>query len=46
MIATLSLLANEFTVGRILHVQVSLAALNHISVVHEILNGCESLKIH
>ena len=41
-----SLLANEFDVRSILHGQVSLAAVNQISVVHEAMNGCKNLKIH
>ena len=30
----------------ILHEQVSLAAVNHICVIHEFMNGCKNLKIH
>ena len=41
-----SLLANEFDVRSILHGQVSLVAVNQISVVHEAMNGCKNLKIH
>ena len=41
---TMSLLANEFDVRNILHGQVSLAAVNHIYVLHEIMNGCKNLK--
>ena len=39
-------LANEFEVQSILHRQVSLAAVNHIFVVHEVMNGCKSLEIY
>ena len=41
-----SLLANEFDVGSILHRQVSLAAINQTYVIHEAMNGCKNLKIH
>ena len=41
-----SLLANEFDVPRILHGQVSLAAVNHINIIHEVMNGYKNLKIH
>ena len=41
-----SLLANEFDVRSVLHGQVSLAAVNQISVIHEAINGCENLKIN
>ena len=43
-----SLLANEFDVQRVLHGQVSLAAVNQIcvSVIHEAMNGCKILKNH
>ena len=41
-----SLLANEFDVRSILHGQVSLAAVNQISVVHEAMNGRKNLKIY
>ena len=41
-----SLLANEFDVRSVLRVQVSLAAVNQIRVVHEAMNGCKYLKIH
>ena len=30
----------------ILHGQVSLAAVNHICVIHEAMNGCQNLKVH
>ena len=43
---TVSLLANEFAVQSALHGQMSLAAVNHIHVFHEVLNGCKTLKIH
>ena len=40
-----SLLANEFGVLRVLHGQVSLAAVNQICVIHEAVKGCkDSLK--
>ena len=38
-------LANEFDVPSVLHGQVSLAAVNQISVIHEAMNGCKNLKI-
>ena len=41
-----SLLVNEFDVPSVLHVQVSLAAVNPIYVFHENMNGCKNLKIH
>ena len=41
-----SLLANELDVRSVLHGQVSLAAVNHICVVYEAMNGCKSLKVH
>ena len=43
---TVSLLVNEFDVQSVLHRQVSLAAVNHIYVFHEIMNGCKKLQIH
>ena len=30
----------------VLHGRVSLAAVNHIYVFHEVINGCKNLKIH
>ena len=30
----------------VLHGQVSLAAVNHIYVFHEVMNGCKNQKIH
>ena len=41
-----SLLANEQDVRSVLLRQVSLAAVNHICVIHEAMNGCKSLKVH
>ena len=41
-----SLLANELVVRSLLHRQVSLAAVNHIYVIHEAMNGCKNLKVH
>ena len=41
-----SLLTNEFDVLRVLHGQVSLAAVNKICLIHEAMNGCKNLKIH
>ena len=41
-----SLLANEFDNESVLQGQVSLAAVNKISVIHEAMNGCKNLKIH
>ena len=37
-----SLLANEFDVRSALHGQVSVAAVNHIYVFHEIVNSCKN----
>ena len=34
-------LANEFDVRSVLHVQVSLAAVNQICVIHEAMIGCK-----
>ena len=42
----MSLLTNEFGVRRILHGQMSLAAVNQIRVIHEAMNVCKNLKIH
>ena len=39
-------MANEFDVRSVLHGQVNLAAVNQISVIHEAMNGCKTLKIH
>ena len=36
-----SLLANEFDDRSVLHGQVSLAAVNHIYVFHEVMNVCK-----
>ena len=41
-----SLLANEFDVGSVLHRQVSLAAVNPICVIHEAMNSFKNLKIY
>ena len=41
-----SLLANEIDVRSVLHGQVSLAAVNHINFIHEVMNGCKNLKIY
>ena len=38
--------ANEFDVRSGLHGQVSLAAVNQSSVIHEVMNGFKNLKIH
>ena len=38
-----SLLANEFDVRSILHVQVSLAAVDQICVTHEAMKGCKNV---
>ena len=37
---------NEFDVRSVLHRQVSLAAVNQICVIHEVMNGCKNLKMH
>ena len=39
-------LATELDVPIVLHGQVSLAAVTHIYVIHEAINGCENLKVH
>ena len=39
-------LANDFDVRSVLHGQVSLAAVNQISVIHEAMNGFKNLRIH
>ena len=36
-----SLLANEFEVRSVLHEQESLAAVNHICVIHEAMGACK-----
>ena len=41
-----SLLANEFDVWRVMHRQVSLAAVNQFRAFHEAMNSCKNLKIH
>ena len=41
-----SLLANEFDVRSLLHKQVSLAAVNQISVIHEAMSGSKNLNVH
>ena len=41
-----SLLANEFDVRKVLHGQVSLAAVNQIFEKLEAMNGCKYLTIH
>ena len=41
-----SLLANEFYAGIVLHGHVSLAAVNQICVLREAMNGCKNLKVH
>ena len=43
---SVSHLASEFDVRSVLHVQVSLAAVNLICVIHESMNVCKNLKIH
>ena len=41
---TVSLLVNEFDVRSKLHRQVSLEAVNHIYVFHEVMNCCKKSK--
>ena len=41
-----SLLENEFDVLSMLHLQVSVAAVNQVCVTHVAMNGCKNLKIH
>ena len=43
---TVSLLANEFDVRRVLQGQVSLADVNQICVIHGAMNGYKNIKIH
>ena len=43
---SVSLLADEFDVRSVLLGQVSLAAVNRIGVIHEVMNGCKNIKIH
>ena len=33
-------------VRSVLHGQVSVAAVNHICVIHEAMNGCKNIKVH
>ena len=40
----MSPLANELDVRRVLHEQVSLAAVNQIYVIYEAMNGCKKSK--
>ena len=39
-------LVNEFDVRRVLHTELSVAAVNHIYVFHEVMKCCKNLKIH
>ena len=41
-----SLLATEFDVRSVLHVQMRLAVVYQICVMHEAMNGCKDRKIH
>ena len=41
-----SFLANEFDVRSVMKGQVSLATVNQIYVIHEVMKGCKNLKIH
>ena len=41
-----SLLANELDIRSVLHGLVSLAAVSHICVIHETMNGCKNQKVH
>ena len=45
-LAAVSLLVNEFVIRRVLDGQVNLAAVNHINVFHEVMNGYKNPKIH
>ena len=45
-ITPLSLPANEFDVRSVLHGQVSLAAVNQVCVINEVVKGCKNLKVH
>ena len=46
MSITVSFLANELDVKSVVQEQVSKAAVSHINVFHEVMNGCINLKIH
>ena len=41
-----TLLVNELDVQTVLYGKVRLAAVNHITVFYEFMNGCKYLKIH
>ena len=43
---SVSILADELDVRSVLYGQVSLAAVNHIYVIHEAINACKNIKIH
>ena len=43
---SVSLLANELDVRSVLHGQVSLAVVNQVCVIHEVMNDCKNLKFH
>ena len=36
----------HFDVRSVLHGHISLAAVNHIGVIYEAINGCKNLKVH
>ena len=40
-----SLLANELDVRSVSHGQVSLAAVDHICIIHEAMNGCKHINL-
>ena len=42
----LPLLGNEFDIPSVMHVQMSLSAVNQSYVFHEVMNGYKNLKIH
>ena len=44
--ACVRLAFNHNNVQNVLHVQVSLAAVNQTCVIHEAMNVCKKLKIH
>ena len=43
---SITILTSEFDIRSVLHGQVSLEAVNQISVIHEAMNGCKNLEIH
>ena len=44
--APMSFLADEFDVRSVLHGSMSLAAVNEIYAIHEVVNGCKNLTMN